>query len=68
MQTGAVKVWFDDKGFGFVQRDAGGPDAFVHATNLAGGRDHLKPGERVEFEDGIDRRSGRARAERVRVL
>lgn len=46
-------AWFnDDKGFGFLHRDDGGPDCFVHfsAINHGSGRRTLLNGQRVEFE------------------
>lgn len=49
--TGTVK-WFDDtKGYGFITRDDGGKDVFVHYTALprSGGRATLNEGDRVEF-------------------
>jgi len=49
--TGTVK-WFDDtKGYGFITRDDGGKDVFVHYTALPkeGGRATLHEGDRVEF-------------------
>ena len=48
--TGKVK-WFNEaKGFGFIQRD-GGPDVFVHYSNIMGkGFRTLKEDDEVEFE------------------
>jgi cold shock protein len=49
--TGIVK-WFDDtKGYGFITRDDGEKDVFVHYTALPreGGRATLNEGDRVEF-------------------
>lgn len=48
--TGKVK-WFDDKkGFGFVTPDEGGPDAFVHHTQIRmKGRRTLETGQAVRF-------------------
>jgi CspA family cold shock protein len=51
MPCGTVK-WFNDaKGFGFIQPDGGGPDAFAHFSAIqAEGFKTLKEGARVEFE------------------
>jgi cold shock CspA family protein len=47
-------------------RDDKGPDAFVHASDVEGGRT-LREGETVEFELGQDDR-GRPKAVQVRVV
>lgn len=49
-ETGTVK-WFNDaKGYGFIARDAGGNDVFVHhsAIQMEGFRT-LAEGDRVQF-------------------
>lgn len=50
-QTGTVK-WFNEaKGYGFLSRDDGGKDVFVHFSAIAGeGFKTLAEGARVEFE------------------
>lgn len=48
---GKVK-WFDeDKGFGFIEREDGGEDAFLHFSALRqSGFKTIEEGERVEFD------------------
>ena len=51
MNTGTVK-WFNaEKGFGFIAPEDGSPDVFAHfsAINSSGYRS-LNEGDRVEFE------------------
>lgn len=54
--TGTVKWFNDEKGYGFLQRDDGERDVFVHFSSIreTGGRRSLVDGQRVEFgiEDG----------------
>jgi cold shock protein len=51
VETGTVK-WFNDaKGFGFITREGGQPDVFVHHTAiLSEGFRSLAEGDRVQFE------------------
>jgi CspA family cold shock protein len=66
-ETGTVK-WFNvDKGFGFIARDNGGKDVFVHISALApSGLTALNEGERVTF-DVAEGRKG-PEAARVRLV
>lgn len=51
MQTGIVKWFNDNKGFGFI--DSEGSDFFVHFKEIQGmGFKSLKEGDRVTFERG----------------
>lgn len=50
MQTGKVKWFNDEKGFGFIQ-DSKGKDIFVHYKAIqSSGRKTLTEGQPVEFE------------------
>lgn len=51
MATGTVK-WFNaEKGFGFIAQENGGPDVFVHYSEIAGtGFKSLEENQKVEFE------------------
>ena len=49
--TGTVKWFNDSKGFGFLTRDDGEKDVFVHHSAIQGqGFKSLMEGQRVEFE------------------
>jgi len=51
MQTGTVKWFNDQKGYGFITPDDNGPDVFVHYSSIEGsGHRSLKEGQAVEFE------------------
>lgn len=67
MTTGTVK-WFNaQKGFGFIQPDQGGADAFVHISAVErSGLGMLSEGQKVSFELVADRRSGKMSAENLR--
>jgi CspA family cold shock protein len=51
MSTGIVKWFSDEKGYGFIKPDDGGPDLFAHFSQISGsGFRTLKQDQRVEFE------------------
>jgi CspA family cold shock protein len=55
--TGVVKFFNAMKGFGFIQRDDGQPDAFVHISAVErAGMSSLNEGDRLSFELEVDRR------------
>jgi len=60
MNTGTVKFYNDQKGFGFIQPDDGSKDVFVHATALErAGMRGLVQGQKVSFDTQEDRRTGK---------
>lgn len=55
--SGTVKFFNAMKGFGFIQRDDGQPDAFVHISAVErAGMSALNEGDRLDFELEVDRR------------
>ena len=55
--SGTVKFFNAMKGFGFIQRDDGQPDAFVHISAVErAGMVSLQEGDRLDFELEVDRR------------
>ena len=52
MQKGVVK-WFNDaRGYGFIAKEDGSGDVFVHYRNISSGGRHktLRDGDLVEFD------------------
>jgi CspA family cold shock protein len=67
MQTGVVKWFNSQKGFGFIQPDDGGKDVFVHisAVERAGLRS-LNEGQRVSYQ--IKEERGKSAAVDLKAL
>jgi CspA family cold shock protein len=67
MAQGTVKWFNGEKGFGFIAQDGGGPDVFVHYSQIDGsGYRNLDEGQRVEFEVGQGQKG--PQAESVRAI
>jgi len=68
MSTGKVK-WFNaQKGFGFIEPDGGGSDAFVHISAVErAGLYSLNEGQKVTFEVTRDPKTGRTSAENLQA-
>ena len=63
MNTGTVKWYNDQKGYGFIQPDGGGKDVFVHVTAVErSGLRGLQEGQKVSYELETDRRNGKTSA------
>ena len=68
MQTGIVKFYNGQKGFGFIQPEDGGKDVFVHASALErAGVMGLADGQKVSFDTEMDRRSGKVAVRTLQV-
>ncbi|HZY54407.1 MAG TPA: cold-shock protein [Reyranella sp.] len=69
MATGTVK-WFNaQKGFGFIQPDDGGKDAFVHISAVErAGLNGLNEGQKVQFDLVSDRRTGKMSADNLKTV
>ena len=50
METGKVKFFNEEKGFGFITPDNGGKDLFVHVSGVVKGP--ITEGDKVQFEIG----------------
>ncbi|CAE7234578.1 cspA [Symbiodinium sp. CCMP2592] len=64
LQTGTVKSWNDQRGFGFIVPNGGAGDVFVHRTALTDG-DMLRPGSQVQFGVTWNARKGKSQASTV---
>jgi CspA family cold shock protein len=57
MPTGTVKFFNENKGYGFIQPDEGGQDAFVHITAVErAGMRTLRENQRIAYDLEEDQR------------
>jgi CspA family cold shock protein len=69
MNTGTVKWFNNQKGFGFIQPEHGDKDVFVHISAVErAGLSSLNEGQKVSFEIVADRRTGKSAAENLRAV
>jgi len=63
MPTGTVKWFNGQKGYGFIQPDAGGSDVFVHVSAVErAGLGALNEGQKIEYELERDPKNGKMAA------
>ena len=68
MPVGTVKWFNSTKGFGFIEPDEGGKDAFVHISAVErAGLNTLREGQKVEYEL-VPGQDGRSSAENLVAL
>ncbi len=68
MITGTVKWFNHTKGYGFIQPDSGGADAFVHISAVErSGIPDLVEGQKVEYEL-VTGRNGKEAADNLKLV
>jgi cold shock protein len=69
MTIGTVKWYNPQKGFGFIQPDEGGKDAFVHISAVErAGLNDLREGQKISYELVTDKRSGKMSADKLKAV
>lgn len=67
-QSGTVKFFNTEKGFGFIKPDGGGPDIFVHISAVQNsGLQSLTENQKVTFDTEPDRRGKGPKAVNLRA-
>jgi CspA family cold shock protein len=68
MNTGTVKWFNNQKGYGFIQPQTGSKDVFVHISAVErAGMSTLNEGQKVSFDIVADRKTGKSAAENLRA-
>jgi cold shock protein len=68
MNSGTVKFFNDQRGFGFIRPDNGDKDVFVHATALErAGIDGLREGQKVNFDTRNDPRTDKIAVDTIEI-
>ena len=66
MNTGTVKWFNNQKGFGFIQPETGSKDIFVHISAVErAGMSTLIEGQKVSFDIVADRNTGKSAPENL---
>jgi cold shock protein len=69
MNTGTVKWFNSQNGFGFIEQEGGGQDVFVHISAVErAGMSTLNEGQKVSFDVVADRRTGKSSADNLRAV
>jgi len=68
-KLGGVIARLNPKGFGFIEPHKGDEKIYFHSTCLVrrGTFDFLREGDEVEYEEGVDKKSGKPWAEKVQT-
>ena len=66
---GTVKWFNGQKGFGFIQPEAGGADVFVHISAVErSGLGNIFEGQKLSYEVERDQRSGKMSAAQLQAV
>ena len=69
MPTGTVKFFNEQKGFGFIEVEGGGPDVFVHVSAVeTSGLRTLNDGQKVSFDTKMDPKKGKPNAVNIKPV
>ncbi len=69
MTIGTVKWFNSEKGFGFIQPNDGGVDAFVHVSAVErAGMTALREGQKISFDLAKDARTGKMSAANLQTV
>ncbi len=60
-KLGQLTEWNDDRGYGFISPENGGPRVFVHIKTLQSAGRRPQAGEWLRFVEGRDPRVGQER-------
>lgn len=68
-QTGVVKFFNSEKGFGFIKPDNGGADIFVHISAVqASDLQNLQEAQKVSYETEADKRGKGPKAVNINII
>jgi cold shock protein len=69
MPVGKVKWFNSQKGFGFIEPEAGGTDVFVHISAVEqAGLSNLAEGQRISYEEQRDPKRGKTSAANLKPV